>query len=112
MKNYSEKFSPQGCNSENPYLLLFFFFINLVAESNRTPFDLLESESELIAGYLVEYSGFDFTLIYLSEYGFLIINSYILFILFSFPISFSLFIFVLLRSLLPRYKFLSLLSLS
>src|SRR6185437_16017829 len=39
-----------------------------IAESNRSPFDLPEGESEIIAGYLVEYSGFKFALFFLGEY--------------------------------------------
>ncbi len=44
------------------------FMIAGVAESNRSPFDLPEGESEIIAGYLVEYSGFKFALFFLGEY--------------------------------------------
>jgi NADH-quinone oxidoreductase subunit H len=44
------------------------FMIAATAESNRSPFDLPEAESEIIAGYLTEYSGFKYALFFLGEY--------------------------------------------
>jgi NADH-quinone oxidoreductase subunit H len=50
-------------------LALFVFFTGMSAELNRTPFDVAEAESEIIAGYHIEYSGIKFALIFAAETG-------------------------------------------
>lgn len=60
-----------------PQILGYFvFLVAMFAETNRTPFDLPEAESELVAGYFVEYSGMRFALFYAAEYiGMIIMSS-------------------------------------
>ena len=67
-----------------PFLMPVFviFFIAGLAESNRAPFDLPESESELVGGFHTEYSGFRWGIIMLSEYGMMLIISLLCSILF------------------------------
>jgi NADH-quinone oxidoreductase subunit H len=57
-------------------------FIAALVETNRPPFDLSEAESDLVAGYNVEYAGILFGLFYLSEYVNLFTNAFIIVIIF------------------------------
>ncbi|MGQ0508106.1 MAG: NADH-quinone oxidoreductase subunit NuoH [Myxococcaceae bacterium] len=64
------------------YVGFFVLFVALLAEGNRTPFDLPEAESELVAGYNTEYSGARFMLFFLAEWGNLWVMSALLTTLF------------------------------
>ncbi len=68
----------------HPFLILVFviYFIASLAESNRTPFDLPEAESELIGGFQTEYSGFRWAIIMLAEYGMMLLVALLAVILF------------------------------
>ncbi len=66
-----------------PLLPMFvIFFISTLAETNRSPFDLPEGESELVAGFFVEYSAMTFALFFLGEYANMILMSAMTSILF------------------------------
>lgn len=103
------------------------FFISLLAETNRHPFDLPEAEAELVSGYNVEYSSMPFALFFLGEYANMILASAMMTIFFLGgwypPINLSLlykvpelawfimkiicllFIFIWIRATVPRYRY-------
>jgi NADH-quinone oxidoreductase subunit H len=58
------------------------YYISGVAETNRLPFDVAEGESEIVAGYHVEYSGSAFALFFLAEYANMILAAFLVSILF------------------------------
>ena len=78
-----------------PLLPIFIvYFISGLAETNRHPFDVVEGESEIVAGHMIEYSGMSFAMFFLAEYANMILVSALAVVMFlggwSAPISWSL----------------------
>jgi NADH-quinone oxidoreductase subunit H len=114
--------------------LALIFFISILAETNRSPFDLPEAEAELVSGYNVEYSSVGFALFFIGEYSNIVLMSSFFVILFlggwlpfpilsfyifntliytnifmtfvfSLKVLFLLFFFVWVRTTFPRYRY-------
>nr|UHM24611.1 NADH dehydrogenase subunit 1 [Anopheles sinensis] len=103
------------------WFIFFCFPLGLVwlasclAETNRTPFDFAEGESELVSGFNVEYSSGGFALIFLAEYSSILfmsmlfvvifLGSDIYSLMFFFKLTFISFIFIWVRGTLPRFRY-------
>src|ERR1700733_10142622 len=107
--------------------MLIVYFISALAETNRAPFDIAEGESEIVAGFMVEYSGISWALFFLGEYANMILQSAMISILFlggwlspirlaPFPwipgliwfigkISVVLFVMIWVRATFPRFRY-------
>ena len=90
------------------------WLVSAVAETNRTPFDFAEGESELVSGFNIEYSGGGFAFLFMAEYGIIIFFSFIrsqVFFGCIAPLSLALagtrlcFFWVWLRATLPRFRY-------
>ena len=64
------------------FAAFFIYYISTLAETNRVPFDIPEAESELVAGWMTEYSGFRWSIFFLSEYANMLIVSIVASIVF------------------------------
>lgn len=62
--------------------LLIIWLVSCVAETNRTPFDFAEGESELVSGFNIEYGAGGFALIFMAEYARILFLSFLSFLLF------------------------------
>nr|YP_009973822.1 NADH dehydrogenase subunit 1 [Melanostoma orientale]QNH93630.1 NADH dehydrogenase subunit 1 [Melanostoma orientale] len=95
--------------------LSFIWLIISLAETNRTPFDFAEGESELVSGFNVEYSSGSFALIFLSEYSSILFMSMLFSLIFLggdvfnfffyFKLMFISFVFIWVRGTLPRFRY-------
>nr|WGT74407.1 NADH dehydrogenase subunit 1 [Paduniella sp. LP-2022] len=96
------------------YPLSLMMFLSMLAETNRSPLDFAEGESELVSGFNIEYGGALFAMIFLAEYSMIMFMSFlfsIMFLGFNFggllyiKMLFMMFLFILMRGCLPRYRY-------
>nr|AGV04745.1 NADH dehydrogenase subunit 1 [Neomysis orientalis] len=96
--------------------LALIWFVSILAETNRTPFDFTEGESELVSGFNTEYAGNLFALFFLGEYLFILLISMITVYMFMNGMKMTspsygpklivvTYMFILIRATLPRYRY-------
>lgn len=126
--NLTEIVEAQGGSMFTTYLFpqaigFFVFFVAMLAETNRVPFDLPEAETELVSGYITEYSGMRYAMFFMAEYIGMMVMASIGTVCFlggwngPFTIPFFppfwfilkvygfLFLFIWIRATLPRYRY-------
>nr|AZL93064.1 NADH dehydrogenase subunit 1 [Alloxysta sp. ZJUH_2016001] len=94
------------------YPIMLMLLVSMIAELNRTPFDLAEGESELVSGFNTEYMSGGFALIFMSEYGMIILMSVLMvmfymgnMIIFYTKVLLIMTIIILFRGSFPRYRY-------
>ncbi len=123
VKAQSGRWGLLGWNLIPLFPMFVVYFVSAVAETNRAPFDVAEGESEIVAGFHVEYSGTAFAVFFLAEYANMILVSALASIMFlggwlspvpglpngffwlAAKISFLLFCFLWFRATFPRYRY-------
>nr|UZZ44064.1 NADH dehydrogenase subunit 1 [Hydroptila sp. XG-2021] len=103
-------------------VLVWGWLVFMLAETNRTPFDFAEGESELVSGFNIEYGSGGFALIFLAEYASILFMSMLFSLMFLggnletfffyLKLVFLSFIFIMVRGLMPRYRYDKLMSLA
>nr|AHF21711.1 NADH dehydrogenase subunit 1 [Alectorobius fonsecai] len=92
--------------------LFYIWIVSCLAETNRSPFDLSEGESELVSGFNIEYGSYGFAILFMSEYGNIIFMSMISSLMFFGTIGFMsylllmiMYLFLLVRGTLVRFRY-------